>query len=99
MPRVLIVALICAAACFVMQMLFCFGARRRRWRMAPIWFLCAAWLAVLVYWLTGLGGYDYGSIISAREVKSLVFAVSLLGAAAGDGLAWLVWRSSHWRTR
>jgi len=98
MPAMLIWSAVTAIFYFVLQLLFCFGAKRKRGRMVPVWLLCGLALAVLVYWLAGLGGYDLGNIISAREAQSLFGAVLCLAAAVGDVLAWVVYRSSRWHT-
>ena len=83
---------------FVLQLLFCLGAKRKKGRRVPIWVLCALALAVLVFWLAGLGGYNFGDIISAREAQSLFGAVLWLSALVGDLLAWLVYRATRWHT-
>ena len=98
MQQTILYVLIAAVVFFAAQLLFCFGAKRRRFRLVPVWVLLAFGLAVLVYWLLGLGSYQLGSIISLREAHCLFGCLLTLGAAAGDILAWLAWRSTGWRT-
>ena len=95
----LMISLVFAAVFFIMQLLFCSGARRKRVKMTPIWILLAAGLAVSLDGLTGLGSYDLGSVITMREAQCLAFSVFILGGAIGDALAWLAFRSTYWRTK
>ena len=98
MPVMLIWSAAAMIFYFVLQFLFCLGAKRKKGRRVPIWVLCVLALAVLVFWLAGLGGYNFGDIISAREAQSLFGAVLWLSALVGDLLAWLVYRATRWHT-
>lgn len=88
-----------AAVFFAAQLVCCFGTRRRRLRLAPVWVICGAAVLLLCCWLAGLGQDPVGGVLSLREAKCLFCAALLLSAAAGDGLAWLGWRATAWRTR
>ncbi len=81
---------------FVLQLLFCFGAKRRRLRLLPVWLLCAAVLAVTAYWLTGSAADS--AVLTLRQAQCLVFGLLCLAGAAGDGLAWGVWWAGRWHT-
>lgn len=95
----LMISFVFAAVFFIMQLLFCSGARRKRIKMTPVWILLAAGLAIFLYWVTGLSSYDLGSVITMREARCLAFSVFLLGGAIGDALAWLAFRATFWRTK
>ena len=98
MPATLIWLVATTIFYFVLQLLFCFGAKRKRGRRVPVWLLCILAVTVLVFWLAGLGGYDWGNILSIREAQSLFGAILWLAALVGDILAWAVYRSTRWHT-
>lgn len=59
-------------------------------KFVPVILLALLHVCNLVYYVSGLGSYDYNSIISHKEAISLMNAVLLGSAALGNMTAWVI---------
>ena len=80
--------------CFTVQLIVNVKTDRRLIKWLPATILFAASVYNLVYWISGIGTYEYNDIISAKEADALCQAVILgagiAGCAASGIISWLL---------
>lgn len=88
--------LIIAMACFAVQLLSCFKARKTAVKCIPVFILLAAWGSVLLV-CTGIFGEGVGFLGNVHLMAAAILAIVLGIASLGNMVAWIVYKVCTYR--